>query len=59
VIALHRSLLTLLGGKRQVVLIAGEAGIGKTALLNAFPDQARATHSIASEVIGVLRMQSC
>jgi DNA-binding winged helix-turn-helix (wHTH) protein/tetratricopeptide (TPR) repeat protein len=44
--ALHRSLQMMLGGKRQVVFIVGEAGIGKTALLNGFLDQVRATASI-------------
>jgi len=39
---LHRHLRSALGGKRQVVFIAGEAGIGKTALLNTFLDQAAA-----------------
>lgn len=39
---LHRYLRSTLGGKRQVVFIAGEAGIGKTALLNAFLEQADA-----------------
>ncbi|MBV8139320.1 MAG: AAA family ATPase, partial [Deltaproteobacteria bacterium] len=38
--SLHQLLSLALGGKRQVVLIAGEAGIGKTALLNAFLEQA-------------------
>jgi len=44
--ALHRSLQTALAGRRQVVLIAGEAGIGKTALLNAFLDRARGANSM-------------
>jgi DNA-binding winged helix-turn-helix (wHTH) protein len=44
--ALHRSLQTVLAGRRQVVLIAGEAGIGKTALLNAFLDRARTADSM-------------
>jgi DNA-binding winged helix-turn-helix (wHTH) protein/tetratricopeptide (TPR) repeat protein len=44
--ALHRSLQTMLGGRRQVVLIVGEAGIGKTTLLNGFLDQARTTYPI-------------
>ncbi len=39
---LHRYLRSALGGKRQVVFVAGEAGIGKTALLNTFLDQAAA-----------------
>ncbi len=39
---LHRHLRVALGGRRQVVFIAGEAGIGKTALLNAFLAQADA-----------------
>jgi DNA-binding winged helix-turn-helix (wHTH) protein/tetratricopeptide (TPR) repeat protein len=43
---LHRCLEITLGGKRQAVLIAGEAGIGKSALLNAFLDQVRAIDSI-------------
>lgn len=43
---LHGGLQVALGGKRRLVLIAGEAGIGKTALLNAFLDQIRATDSI-------------
>jgi predicted ATPase len=36
----------MFGGRRQVVFIAGEAGIGKTALLNGFLDQLRAAHPI-------------
>src|SRR5215469_5761278 len=39
--ALQTSLQRALAGKRQVVLIAGEAGIGKTALMNSFLDQVR------------------
>ncbi len=45
-IALHRSLRTALAARRQVVFIAGEAGIGKTSLLNALLDQVRATDSV-------------
>jgi len=44
--ALQKSLQATLGGRRQVVFIAGEAGIGKTALLNGFLDQLRAAHPI-------------
>jgi DNA-binding winged helix-turn-helix (wHTH) protein len=44
--ALQKSLQTMLGGKRQVVFIVGEAGIGKTALLNGFLEQVRATQPI-------------
>jgi DNA-binding winged helix-turn-helix (wHTH) protein/tetratricopeptide (TPR) repeat protein len=40
--ALHRHLRSVLDGNRQVVFIVGEAGIGKTALLNTFLDQAAA-----------------
>jgi DNA-binding winged helix-turn-helix (wHTH) protein/tetratricopeptide (TPR) repeat protein len=43
---LHRHLRSVLGGKRQVVFIAGEAGIGKTVLLNAFLDQADAASPV-------------
>jgi DNA-binding winged helix-turn-helix (wHTH) protein/tetratricopeptide (TPR) repeat protein len=43
---LQKSLRATLSGKRQVVFIAGEAGIGKTALLNSFLDRVRATHPI-------------
>src|SRR5215472_24002 len=38
---LRTSLQKALAGKRQLVLIAGEAGIGKTALLNTFLEQVR------------------
>jgi len=38
---LETSLQKALAGKRQLVLIAGEAGIGKTALLNTFLEQWR------------------
>jgi DNA-binding winged helix-turn-helix (wHTH) protein/tetratricopeptide (TPR) repeat protein len=44
--ALHRSLQTMLRGRRQLVFIVGEAGIGKTALLNGFLAQVRATHPV-------------
>jgi predicted ATPase len=38
---LHASLQRALAGQRQLVLIAGEAGIGKTALMNTFLNQIR------------------
>jgi len=43
---LHRHLRSALGGKRQIVFIAGEAGIGKTALLNTFLGQAHAASPV-------------
>jgi putative protein kinase ArgK-like GTPase of G3E family len=39
--ALEMSLLTSLTGKRQIVFVTGEAGIGKTTLVDAFLTQIR------------------
>jgi predicted ATPase len=47
---LHASLQRALAGKRQLVLIAGEAGIGKTALMNAFMDHVREKEPVLSAV---------
>ncbi|MCI0619278.1 AAA family ATPase [bacterium] len=44
---LHRQLEKALSGKRQVVFITGESGIGKTTLVEAFLSQVSETGSIA------------
>ncbi|HET6181274.1 MAG TPA: AAA family ATPase [Candidatus Sulfotelmatobacter sp.] len=45
-LVLNTSLQKALAGQRQVVLISGEAGIGKTALVNTFLDQVRAKEPV-------------
>jgi predicted ATPase/DNA-binding winged helix-turn-helix (wHTH) protein len=47
---LHASLQKAQAGTRQIVLIAGEAGIGKTGLMNTFLGQARGTDSVLTAV---------
>ena len=41
--SLHEAFAAALGGKRQFVCIPGEAGVGKTTLLNAFLQEVRRT----------------
>jgi len=43
---LHQAWAQALQGRRQVVLVTGEAGIGKTALVDAWVAQVRATESV-------------
>ncbi len=43
---LHQAMLTGLQGKRQLVFITGEAGIGKTALVDAFVTQVATTDAV-------------
>jgi DNA-binding winged helix-turn-helix (wHTH) protein len=43
---LHRSLAAALRGQRQVVFVTGEAGIGKTTLVDAFHRQSGQTHKV-------------
>jgi DNA-binding winged helix-turn-helix (wHTH) protein/tetratricopeptide (TPR) repeat protein len=43
---LSRCLTTTLGGRRQIVFVAGEHGIGKTSLVDAFADASRGTEAL-------------
>jgi predicted ATPase len=44
--SLHEAFAAALGGKRQFVCIPGEAGVGKTTLLNAFLQAVRRTSAV-------------
>jgi DNA-binding winged helix-turn-helix (wHTH) protein/tetratricopeptide (TPR) repeat protein len=45
---LNHYLVTALGGQRQIVFVTGEAGIGKTSLVDAFHEQIRSAKGVAT-----------
>ena len=53
---LHNSLHRTLRGQRQVIFVTGEAGIGKTTLVDAFHQQAARNHTL-SVISGSLLMK--